>query len=224
MAKKGWDTDELDDWISGFEKLEKSLPDAGEEVFRKHSGRYERMAREASFYYLMGVPNKSLDDDMWADRVADFVELIFSRASGNAMEIFYHGRTEEEEGSGPGGSKTPISYDDVLKWVKAGVEHGGKDKTILEQERKHSDGRVDEHIAFNVYEAIVQYRLGISGGKDYGPITERLERWVKHGESGGYFMELLPNLLAVWETVLGPVIEADILDEMDLEIRQAFGG
>jgi hypothetical protein len=212
-----WDLRELDQMIGTLRGLRKSMSNAGYEVFKKYGSTYEQIAKQASTQYLLGVPNKDVDPDVWADRVEDFVDLIFSRQGGNAFEIFYRGRMEGDQ---PSGARTDVTYADVLKWVQAGPEHGGKDKTILEQEKGHRDGRADEHIAYNVYEAIVQYRLGIPGGKDYGPITERLERWVKFGESGGYFMDLLPNLLGIWESVLEPIIRADLSAWMDAEIRR----
>lgn len=213
----GWNTKDLDRMMDDLRGLRKTMSNAGYEVFKKHGHAYEQIARQASTQYLLGVPSQEVDPEVWAARVEDFVELIFSRHAGNAFEVFYRGRTEEDK---PSNAKTDITYQDVLDWVKAGPEHGGKDKTIIEQEQGRKDTRVDEHIAFNVHEAIVQYRLGIPGSKDYGPITERLENWIKFGESGGYFMDLLPNLLGIWEGVLEPIIRADLSQWFDEQLAR----
>jgi hypothetical protein len=197
----------LEKWARGMERMEKRMDAGADEVLAANEAKYLGIARQASLQFLLAIPNDEVDREVWAQRVDDFVELILSRMAGNALEIFYQGRGEDD--SKPKGPVN-ITYDDVLNWVKAGPEQGGKDKTVLEQEKNYTDMRADEHIAYNVYEAIVQYRLGLSVNKDYGPITERLERWIQYGESGNQFLELLPDLLAVWENLLGPVMERDL--------------
>jgi hypothetical protein len=212
----GWDASELDEWVTGLERLEKDLNAGMEDVFQRNEDRYLQMARQVSRQFLLAVPNEDLEPEVWAQRIEDFVDLVFSRQRGNAFEIFYHGRTESDK---PGDARREITYDDVLNWVKAGPENGGKDKTILEQERGRQDGRVDEHIAYNVWEAIAQYRLG-TAMKDYGPITERLERWVDFGESGNKMLDHLPTILNAWAAALEPVLAEDLDDFLDRAIRR----
>lgn len=205
--KKGWDMSELERAERGLERLGAELGD-GSAFFVTHRHRYLAMARSASIQFLLSAQNDKVERDVWAARAEDFVELIFASQVGNALEIFWRGREEKDEVSG---RDKEITYEDVLKWVEAGAENGGKDKTAIENTRN----RPDEQIAYDVYTAIRQYRLGIPGEKDYGPITERLERWIDFGESANYFLELLPELLKIWEFLLAPVMERDLSEWID---------
>lgn len=205
--KNGWDLSDLEAFERGLERMGDQLADGGA-LFRVHEMRYLSIAKAVTIQYLLSVPNDQVERDVWAGRAQDFVELIFDREFGNGLEIFWRGRADDDE---PGKQDKEITYDDVLRWVEAGPENGGKDKTAIENTRN----RPDEQIAYDVYTAIRQYRLGIPGEKDYGPITERLERWIEFGESANYFLELLPEILNLWESVLAPVMERDLSDWMD---------
>jgi hypothetical protein len=192
--KNGWDLSELEAFEKGLDRLGDQLGD-GSALFATHRARYLAMAKHASMQFLLGAPSDKVDRETWAERADDFVDLIFAEQAGNA----------------PSKQNKEINYDDVLRWVEAGPENGGKDKTAIETNR----GRSDEQIAYDVYTAIRQYRLGIPGDIDYGPITERLERWIDFGESANYFLEKLPDLLEVWTNLLVPVMERDLSDWAD---------
>ena len=125
-----------------------------------------------------------------------------------------------------GKSVPKITYEDVLEWVEAGPEGGGKDKTQVEQVRRQKDGRVDEHIAMNVLEAIEQYRLGSPVSKDYSGITERLERWVERWVESrvlaGDFGVLLLAVLDAWAVVVLALAERDLALWADEAIQDSF--
>ncbi len=204
MVKNGWDLSELDDLVRGLEGMGREMAEGADGFFRENRVGYVDVARQAARQYLLMTPPDDADPEVWAQRTDDFVELILARQAGDALEVFWRGREEGDDA--PRREGRGISYDDVLRWVQAGAENGGKDKTAVENTR----GRADERIAYDVYTAIRQYRLGFTGEKDYGPITERLERWMDLGKSAGAFLERLPGVLAAWENVLGPMMAADL--------------
>jgi hypothetical protein len=199
--------EELDEWVRGLESMEKNLSDLGSTLFHKHEIRYLSLAQRVGGQFLLGCRPDGIDDQEWSDRVADFVELVLSRIGKKSFEIFYEGRTDEDGVGKPG---KEITYDDVLSWVRAGPENGGKDKTAIENNR----GRADEQIAYDVHQAIKQQRLGFAK-KDYSGITERLERWVDHGVLVNHLSDLLPFVLDVWFATLEPVLENDFEMEID---------
>ena len=150
--------------------------------------------------------------------MAEFQELVFSRMTGSGLEIIYAGRSEE---SAKGTRQVKITYDDVLEWVKAGPENGGKNKTILEQTRGQKDQRTDEHITYNVYEAIEQQRLS-TAMKDYTGILNRLEEWVENRVLSGDFADLLVVVLDAWLEAVSVVAERDLADWVDEAISDSF--
>ena len=193
--------EELDNWVRGLESMEREMASGIEETFKKHETRYLSLAQRVSGQWmLLNVPD-GISPEIWMERVGDFIELIFSRISGNAFEIFYQGRGEEDA---PGKAGKAITYQDVLEWVKAGPEAGGKDKTQVE----HTKNLSDEQIAYVVTYAINQYRFGFAS-KDYSGITERLEKWVDLGVLGDHLGDLLPAVLDAWFVALEPVLKAD---------------
>ncbi len=204
--KGGWDMSELEAFEQGMEKLAVGLGD-GANLFRTHEMRYLDLARNVSEQTLLVIRPDGVDADQWNDQVRDFVSMIFSRMSGKSLEIFYDGRAETDT-SGKG--QVPINYNDVLDWVKAGPENGGKDKTAVENTR----GRPDEQIAYDVHQAILQHRLGFEK-KDYSRITERLERWVESRVLAGELGDMLVAALDAWMAVLAPVMERDLSEWMD---------
>jgi hypothetical protein len=183
------------------------------DLFALNEMRYLDVARNVAEQTLLTLRPEQVDPEVWFDQVRDFVSLVFSRMAGaNSMEIFYGGRNEEDAKAG---NVVPITYQDVLEWVKAGPENGGKDKTILEQERGRQDDRIDEHIAYNVFEAIEQYRLGYIGQKDYGRIADRLQKWVEDRVLAGELGDMLVIVLDAWASVVGAVLEDDFSAHVD---------
>jgi hypothetical protein len=206
---------ELDKWAKGLKRLEKGVENGAAGVFDKNQTRYLQIAKRVATQYLLSNPSLDVEFEVWAERVQDFVGLIFSKAGGDYLEIFYRGRVESDKFTKPGST---VTYDDVLSWVRAGAENGGKDKTAVENSRN----RADEQIAYDVFTAVRQNRLGFPGEKDYGPIAARLERWVDFGESSNVFLERLPGVLEAWEMALNPIMEADFSDWADQLIAKAF--
>ena len=197
---------ELDEWVKGLESLERELRGGGE-LFQRHAGRYLELAKTVAGQTLLGLMPEGQDPLDWRDRVHDFVELVFSRVGEDSLEIVYAGRSAEDRG----GKQVSVTYDDVLKWVQAGVEHGGKDKTAVENNRN----RADEQIAYDVHQAIKQHHMGGVSKKDYSGITARLERWVEERVLAGDFSELLMAVLDAWSAALEPVLWADFDQWLD---------
>lgn len=204
--KNGWDLSELEAFERGLERMGDQLADGGA-LFRVHELRYLDLARQVSEQTLLLLRPDGVDPDEWYDQVRDFSSLIFSRMSGASLEIFYEGRAETDA---TGRGVVPITYEDVLDWVQAGPENGGKDKTAIENTRN----RPDEQIAYDVHQAILQHRLGFEK-KDYSRITERLERWVESRVLAGGLGDMLVAALDAWLAVLAPVMERDLSDWMD---------
>ena len=207
-----WDTKELDEWIDGLESMERQMASGGADLFGAHEVRYLGLAQRVGGQTLLALMPDGVDPQEWSERVSDFVDLVFSRLGngGRALEIVYAGRADEDSPGKGGKAARAITYDDVLEWVRAGVENGGKDKTVVENNR----GRADEQIAYDVLTAIRQQRLGFAN-KDYSGITERLEAWVEGRVLAGDFGELLLAVLDAWLAALGPVMERDLADWAD---------
>ena len=202
----GFDTSGMERWEKGLAALEKGLA-AGEDVFVVNETRYLDLARNVAEQTLVALAPRDVDPDDWYDRVREFQSLVFSRMSGKRLEIFYEGRTETDS---RGKNVSTIRYEDVLDWVKAGPENGGKDKTAIETNR----GRVDEQIAYDVHQAILQHRLGFEK-KDYSRITARLEEWVDQRVLAGDLGEMLAAVLDAWVAALAAVVERDMGDWAD---------
>ena len=201
------DFSELDKWVRGLESMEKGLAQ-GREIFSANEMRYLSLARNVGTQTLMAMRPENVDPEEWFEEVREFENLVFSRMTGSGMEISYQGRSEEDTKRG---TVTLITYDDVLEWVNAGVENGGKDITAIESNR----GRVAEQIAYDVHTAIRQYRLGFPTEKDYGPITARLEKFVEDRVLAGNMAEMLEAVLAAWAGALEPLMERDLADWVD---------
>ena len=213
-----WDTSELDEWIEGLETLEKGMAAGGPDLFKAHGQRYEDLARRVGGQTLLALMPEGQDPQEWSLRVQDFMDLVFSQMGSGwkSMEIIYAGREEVDGPSKSGKGAKAITYDDVLEWVRAGVEGGGKDKTAVENTRN----RADEQIAYDVLTAIRQQRLGFAD-KDYTAITDRLEAWVESRVLAGDFSDLLLAVLDAWLAALGPVMEQDLSEWAD-ELIAAF--
>ena len=208
---------EIARWVDGLESLRGELSE-GDSFFRVHEERYLAIARNVGGQALLALTPEGIDANDWRDRVAEFQELVFSRLTGSGLEIIYAGRSEEDA---KGTRQVKITYDDVLEWVRAGPENGGKDKTIIEQTRGKKDGRADEHITYNVYEAIEQQRLG-TAMKDYSGILKRLEEWVENRVLSGDFADLLVVVLDAWLEAVAVAAERDLADWVDEAIEDGF--
>lgn len=198
---------EIEKWVKGLENLGLAIETGDREdksIFVRHEARYLEIARRVGGQVLLVMIPDGVDPQEWGERVSDFVDLIFTRKStgGKAMEIIYAGRADDDA---PSARQVPVTYADVLEWVQAGVENGGKDKTAVENTRNRSD----EQIAYDVNTALRQQRLGI-GTKDYTAITERLERWVESRVLNGDFPGMLVAVLDAWYHAVGVAMERDL--------------
>lgn len=195
---------ELDEFAADLERIHAALSDAGA-FFAVHEPGYLEIARRVGTQTLMALRPTAMDADQWAENVANFTDLVFSRSIAGGLEILYAGRTglRKEEAAGKV-AYTPVTYQDVLEWVRAGPEHGGKDLTAVENTRN----RNPEQIAYDVHNAIVQHRLGLEK-KDYGRITERLEEWVNSRVLAGDMGLMLEAVLESWYAALCPVVARD---------------
>ncbi len=142
----------------------------------------------------------------------DFAEMVFSRPLMPGLEIIFAGRAEFDKMAARNrgtkeGNFTPITYDDVLAWVKAGTENGGKDLSAIESTRERSPNQ----IAYDVHNAIKQHRLGIEK-KDYSRINQRLEDWVNSRLMAGDMDALLNAVLEAWAGALFPIMSRDFDD------------
>ncbi len=198
------DMNELDDFIGDLERIQSALGDATA-FFATYEAGYLEMARQVGRQTLLAMRPPEMDSDAWAENVANFTDLVFSRTLAGGLEILYAGRTglREEEAAGLV-SYTAITYDDVWEWVNAGQENGGKDMTDAELVR----GRDPKQIAYDVITAINQHHLGFEK-KDYGRITARLEEWVNSRVLAGDMDLLLEAVLEAWYNALCPVVERD---------------
>jgi hypothetical protein len=208
------DFSEIDEWVTGLENLGKGMA-TGSELFARNEARYLLIARRTGVQALQALRPEDVDPVDWSERVEDFADLLFSRMRSGSLEILFAGRTDAEDANET--RETAVTYEDVLEWVQAGVENGGKDKTAIETNR----GRSDEQIAYDVHTAIRQHHLGF-GGKDYQAISDRLERWVRSRVLKGDFGDLLVVVLDTWREAVGIALEKDLAAWADEEIRDAF--
>lgn len=208
------DFSQLEVWVRGLEGLGVEMED-GESIFRRHERRYLDIAQRVGGQLLLVMIPEGVDPEDWGNRVSEFVDLVFSRmlSSGKGMEILYAGRSEAD-GTG---RAVQVTYADVLEWVRAGVENGGKDKTAVENTRN----RADEQIAYDVHTALRQQTLGL-GSKDYSSITERLERWVESRVLAGDFPEMLSAVLDGWRHAVGMAMERDLEAWGHRVVRRSF--
>ena len=215
--KNDFNERQIGKWVAGLEGLSDELS-RGEEMFYRHEARYLDIARRVGGQALLTMIPDGVDAQEWGERVSDFVDLVFSRISvnGKAMEIIYAGRAQDDA---PSKHNTQVTYADVLEWVKAGVEHGGKDKTAIENTRNRSD----EQIAYDVNTALRQQRLG-RGSQDYTAITERLERWVESRVLNGDFPDMLAAVLDAWRFAVGVAMERDLEALVTRGVRRSFRG
>lgn len=210
--------DELDQWLRDMEKAVDTLADP-RTFFDHHRDRYLDIAQNTAVQVLNAMRPDSLDADLWRENTVDFAELMFTSPIRNGLAIHFAHRTELEtmaarnRGQNPA-NFTPISYQDVLEWVLAGPENGGKDPSEIEITRDRSP----YNIAYDVHQAIVQHRLGTER-KDFSRITRRLEDWVNTRLLSGDMDEMLRAIVEAWQTLLAPVIERDYLDWMDDVLR-----
>jgi hypothetical protein len=215
--------DDLDAFIAGMERLEKKLADPGD-WFAARLPVYLEMAHAVSRQTMIALRPVDADVDAWDAVTDEFCELLFARSITGGFELHYGGKTGYDRemamrrGIKPG-NYVPISYQDVLDWVNAGVSAGGKDITEQESARNRSP----EAIACDVYTAIAQHRLAIEK-KDYGRITQRLEEWVESRQPGGDQLEtIIPAMLEAWTTALYPVICGDYQAWAQRMIAESLG-
>lgn len=188
--------------------------------FTAHEVRYLEIARRGAWRVLLAHRPEAMDADEWEERAGEFCDLIFSAHLPAAFEIVYAGATEFRKlgmlaaGANPG-TVQPIGYQDVLDWVEAGPEHGGKDITDEESAR----GLTPEQIALNVNQAIHQLHLGeVNGGKDYARIESRIAEFLDSRSIGGDLGTLMDLILEAWETDLAPVIERDFEEWVSIDV------
>lgn len=209
--------DQLDAVIRNLEQLKESLEVSTAPFFKDNEVRYLAIARHVSHQTLMVMRPDEQDAAEWKEHVDDFCDLVFSRSLPAGLEILYAGRTGAAKEASGVASYTAINYEDVLAWVQAGPENGGKDITAIESNR----GRRSEQIAYDVHQAILQHRLGTER-KDYSRITERLEDWVNSRVLGGDMGPMLDAVLDAWTTVLEPVIARDFERWVDRTMKRAM--
>lgn len=195
---------ELDDFIADLERIQRTLSDATA-FFAGHEAGYLELARRVGTQTLLALRPEHEDAAKWLEDVGFFSSAILARGLPQGLEIVYLGRTGGDDSRSrdrPAGA--PITYEDVLEWVKAGAENGGKDWTAVENTRD----RNPEQIAYDVITAINQHHLGTEK-KDYGRITDRMEAWVNSRALGGDLGQLLEAVLEAWYTALCPVVARD---------------
>lgn len=181
-------------------KLEQGL-EGGEEFLVSRAPAYRGVAEATAKAVLGAMRPPDTDALEWNSLVQEFAEFLAWKAVGGGFEIFYRKYEEKTES----GERADISFRDVLEWVKSGAEAGGKDKS----ESEISAGKTDEEIAHVVTKAINQYQFGFASVKDYGPITRRLEEFVKTRFLSADLSEVLSEVLSAWVEVIGPMIEED---------------
>lgn len=205
------DFSELDEWVRGLTRMEAEMAQ-GVDLFKAHEVRYLNLAKQVGGQTLLAMQPDDVDPEEWMGQVREFESLVFSRLTSRGMEIVYQGRTEEDAQTGK--RQVNITYNDVLEWVRAGPENGGKDKTLVENTRQ----RADVQIAHDVLTATRQQHFGFAN-KDYSAITERLEQWVNQRVLRGDMGELLEAVLTAWVMALLPVMERDLADWADEVVR-----
>jgi len=204
--------DELAEWERWMKRLAKGL-EGGEDFLKARAPAYRETAEAVGRQVLMGMRPPGEDEAEWRQKVAEFAEFLGWKAVTKGFEIFYR---KYEEGA-PGHGNVEINYKDVLAWVNAGPEAGGKNKSASEI----ADGMENEEIAHVVNRAINQYRFGFVKDKDYGPITDRLEEWVMQKFLSADLGKTLAAVLEAWVMAIGPMVEQDFSDWIDRELRKA---
>lgn len=208
------DLDDLIDWLDDVhDDLSSPQP-----FFNAHEDRYLEISRRVATQTLLSQRPPDVDHERWLDDTHAFAELIFSRPLAPGLEIAFAHRTELDRLAGRNLSSkpdnfTPITYADVLEWVLAGPENGGKDITAIESARDRSP----EQIAFDVHNAIRQHRLGFER-KDFSRITQRLEDWVNSRMLAGDMDQILIAVLDAWIGTLLPIVERDFNDWLDRDV------
>jgi hypothetical protein len=210
--------DELDRWLTDMQEAADTLADP-RAFFDHHRERYTDIAQRVAFQTLSNMRPEAIAQAEWQEKMSDFIDLVWSRQIAGGLEIYYVNRTEldrinaRQSGINPG-NYSPISYNDVLEWVMAGPDNGGKDPSEVEITRDRSP----YNIAYDVHQAILQHRLGTER-KDFSRITRRLEDWVNSRLLSGDMDEMLRAIVEAWQTLLAPVIERDYSDWMDDVLR-----
>jgi hypothetical protein len=205
---------ELEDFERGLGRLHKGLQ-GGEEWLKARAPHYRSLVDKISVQVLMGMKPQEVDAEEWDRQVQEFSTFLGWKATTSGFEIFYRKYVDAQINNN---SKVDIRYQDVLAWVQAGVEKGGKDKSASEV----AAGKTDEEIAYVVNNAINQYRFGFSKNSDYARITDRLEDWVKGKFLSADLGEVLEKVLAAWMAALAPVMEKDFDEWLDEQIRKSF--
>lgn len=178
------------------------------EFFVEHRTRYELLARSVVRQTLAALRPAESDPEEWDRNVERYARAVTAIVTANPLGIRLRtsaeDRGDEEAAKGGPGGKADIGYDDVLEWVRAGMEGDpeGKDLTAAES------GRNEYEIAFQVYEAIEQYRLAGVSKKDYSRITRRLEEWVTRSTQLK-FAEFAAAIAAAWLRVFAPLYAED---------------
>jgi hypothetical protein len=204
---------ELQDFEKALGRLEKGLS-GGDDWLRERAPVYRDVAERIGVSVLNGLRPPEEDPAEWAERVREFAEFLSWRGVTSGFEISYRKYQERLES----GETPDIRQRDVLEWVRAGAEAGGKDKS----ESEVAAGKTDEEIAYVVTKAINQYRFGFAQNADYSAITERLEVWVKQKFLSADLSEALAAVLAAWVAEIAPMIEADFDAWVDAEIERAM--
>lgn len=208
--------DDLDDVIRFFEGALDQLSNP-QAFFRAHEERYLTIARNVGVQTIVALRPVDQQPDVWRESAIEFAELIFSKLLTPGLEIIFAGHTEFSRAiaatAGNGKNFTPITYRDVLEWVQAGSENGGKDLTAIESARERSP----HQIAYDVFHAIRQHRLGFEK-KDFSRITQRLEDWVNSRVAAGDLGGLLEAVLEAWLGALEAIIERDFVEWIELDV------
>lgn len=203
--------DQIDQWIHAMEGAADEM-ESPQVFFTAHEERYLEIARRVAVQTLSAMMPQGMDPATWRENIMEFADMILTRPLQPGLAIIFANRTEMDRiasrnRAGDPANFTPITWDDVLEWVRAGPENGGKDKTAIENTRDRSD----EQIAYDVHHAIRQHRLGIEK-KDFSRIIERLEDWVNTRLLSGDMDAMLTAMLDAWVGVLRPLMERDFRD------------
>lgn len=202
--------DALDSFADSLLGLADDLESA-DPLFATHQARYLQLARTVAQQVLRLLKPEDTDPADWQQAIAEFSELIFPHSWADGFALIYSARDDSQRPAAP----REIGYDDVLSWVTAGVENGGKDVTAQES----AQGRNAHQIAHNVHEAIRQARLGFTT-TDYSRITARLEEWTHRRFLAPDMRDALDAILDAWTAALFPVISRDMEDWFDDSIQR----
>lgn len=217
--------DGFDGAIRMFERIGSELAD-GDTFFRVNSERYRQVCIRSAFQTLLANRPDGLDDSTWRENAGEFVDMITAMQFDNRLDIAFTNRLELDRMAAKNRGQnlanfTPITYEDVLEWVKTDPGDGGKDKTLFEESKRMSE-RHDEQIAYDVHQGIKQHRLGTEK-KDYSRINQRLEDWMNSKVLKGDLDSLLRLVLQGWQMVMEPIIERDFTEWVDETLRGRAG-